>query len=306
MPTVPNDVDEFVHKCQTDPVWWVETFLKARLWKKQQEILNAIVNNRRISVSSGHDLGKSFISASAALWFLFSFPESKVITTSTTFVQTRTVLWSEIRTLHKRLSDHFTFTGEIFQVELRLDTNWWAMGISPDRPDALQGRHAQDMLVIVDEACGIGYEMFYALEGICTAETNKMLLIGNPTDPNTYFGHTHSGKISGWKRMSMSCYESPNIYMGPDGDYVDKDPLPHPYLVSMKWIKEKRDQWGMTHPEYIARVLGQFPDRAEDQLISNRYIQQAVVKGMVLRQVLKELQEGSQVISSANIRKLSL
>lgn len=299
-----KDAQALIHKSQIDPVWWIETFLDCKLWKKQREILSSLVTERRIAVASGHELGKSFISGAGALWFLFTHPNSKVITTANTFVQVRTVIWTEIRTQHKKLEERFSYAGEIFLTELRLDTDWWAIGLSSDNPDAFQGRHAEHLLIIVDEACGISYETFYAIEGSAASPGNRVLLIGNPTDPNTYFGHTFSGKVPGWMKMSMSCYESPNIYLGSDGKYHNYDPLPYPFLVEMEWINEKKRQWGINNPQYIARVLGQFPEQSEDQLISGRYISAAAMRGMILRQHLKELEEGSQIISSQHLRQL--
>lgn len=300
------DYPAIIQKSQKDPVWFIETFLDCKLWKKQREIAMAVARDRRVSVASGHDLGKSFLMACLVIWFIYSHPWSKVVTTAVTYQQVRGVLWQEIRRQHIKLENKFTEIGEIFQTELRIAPAWNAEGISPDRPDALQGRHAPsgDQLVVVDEAAGLEAEMMAALEGISTQPRNKLILIGNPTNPLSYFADTHSGKIPGWTRMSMSCYESPNIYIGEDGKHHDHDPLPHPYLVSMEWINEKRQQWGVNSPEYVSRVLGLFPESAEDQLISNRHISSGLTRGMVLRKVFEEMENGERIVTPGQLRDL--
>jgi len=300
----PEEQGDLVQYWQTHPAEWIEYFLGATPWGKQREIANAVVAGDRITVASAHDLGKSFISAALVLWYLFSFPQAKVISTSVNFQSVKNILWQEIAVLHRKLSEKLTDAGELFQTELRVGPGWWARGLSSDKPEGFTGYHEEHLMVVVDEACGIQYEVFDVLSTCAAARGNKMLLIGNPTDPNTFFGHTHTGRVPDWTRISMSAYESPNIVLGPDGQYQDIEPLPYPKLVSMRWINEKKHQWGKSDPRFISRVLGRFPESAEDQLISNRYVSQAIARGVALREVYKQMETGQAVISSEQLRQI--
>lgn len=286
---------------QKNPVEWIALFLDAVLWDKQAKIVQACADHQRITVASGHDLGKSFLSACIVLWYVFTHPYSKLICTSVNFKQLRVVLWQQIAVLHRVLKQKMPYAGELFQTELRIEPGWFAIGISSDTPEGFQGYHEEHLMVLVDEAAGIEYDVFTAIQTCAASPTNKILLVGNPTDPTGFFAHTHS-KYPGWTKFNMSCYESPNIYIGEDGEYHDYDPLPYPKLVSLRWILEKKEQWGVNSPLYKARVMGVFPDSAEDQLISNRYISAALARGIVLRKVVKDLEEGGTVISSERIR----
>lgn len=306
-----EDLAKLLALWQTYPHTWMRTFLQVEPWIKQRQIMKALVDHDRVSVASGHDLGKSFISAATTLWFLNCFPNSKVITTAPTARQVRIVLWSEIAVLYERLKKQVLNPGLLLQTELRMQNSQgevvpghWALGFSAENPDSFQGMHEENLLVIVDEAAGVGYDIFHAIEGIAATAGNKVLLIGNPTNANTYFGHTHSGKVAGWHCLHMSCYDSPNICVGDDGNFQDIDPLPYPKLVSMKWINEKKTQWGENSPQFLSRVLGIFPDSAEDQLIANKFISSGLARGVVLRKIYREMQEGEQIISSEDLRVL--
>jgi hypothetical protein len=229
---------------------------------------------------------------------------SRVFTTSVNYRHIRSVLWQEIKKLYGTLAKKISNPGEVFQTEIRIQDGWHAMGLSSDKPEGFQGYHEEHLLIIVDEACGIPMETFDAIQTCAASPKNKILLIGNPTDPNTFFGYTHSGKVKGWKTVRMSAFESPNIYLGPDGEWHDKDPLPYPKLVSTKWINEKKADWGDRDPRYISRVLGRFPESAENQLISGRWIAQGIERGIILRRVYEEMEEGSMVLGSNEVAAL--
>jgi hypothetical protein len=70
---------------------------------QQAEVVYAVMQavngqgKRKISIASGHGIGKSTILAMLILWFLFCFMESKVPCTAPTQSQMYDVLWAEIQ-----------------------------------------------------------------------------------------------------------------------------------------------------------------------------------------------------------------
>src|SRR3972149_6758105 len=88
-----------------NPIDWIEKYTGARLWSKQQEICDAVANNSKVSVRSGHGVGKSFVAACITLWFLFTHPYSTTVTTAPTFHQVKEILWQEIAKLHAQSSE---------------------------------------------------------------------------------------------------------------------------------------------------------------------------------------------------------
>src|SRR6059058_5077812 len=84
---------------QQDPVRFVREVLGSELWSRQVEILEAIREHPQVTVRSGHGVGKTFVAACAALWWVYSFRPSLVLTTAPTARQVESLLWGEIRRL---------------------------------------------------------------------------------------------------------------------------------------------------------------------------------------------------------------
>ena len=83
-------------KIQSDPVHFVRDYLGSAPWPKQEEILEAVRDNKEVAVASCHAAGKSWISARTVLWFNFTHKLSRVVTTAPTFDQVKDILWQEI------------------------------------------------------------------------------------------------------------------------------------------------------------------------------------------------------------------
>jgi hypothetical protein len=59
--------------------------------------------------------------------------------------------------------------GELFDTRLELATDWFALGLSTDRPDRFQGHHAEHLLLVGDEASGIEEAIYEAAAGFMTS-----------------------------------------------------------------------------------------------------------------------------------------
>ncbi len=286
------------------PAEWIRDYLNVLLWEKQKEIADALVAHDDVAVRSGHDLGKTFLAACIVIWYLYTHPMSKVVTTAPTSRQAKKQIWGEIQVLHQKLEGKIEPLGELLQTELRLGPGWWGMGFSTDDPNAFQGIHEENLLFIGDEACGIEREILETSEAITTAEGNKRLLIGNPTEPNTYFHWAFTGKVPGFHKIKMSCFDSPNIITDENGNYTTKRPIPYPKLVTMKFINRSIRTYGIDSPFVRSRVFGEFPELSTDQLLDGRHLALAVQKGILLRSVTTELTNGERVLSSTEVAEL--
>jgi phage terminase large subunit len=297
---------------QDNPVEWIEKFLGCTLWSKQREIVEAVRDNDKVTVRSGNGVGKSFVASAIALQHLFTHPYSKVLTSAPTMTQVRDILWVEIAKLHGFLSQHIEPSGYLTQVRLKLADGWYAMGRSTDEPQKFIGVHERNLLVIFDEASGIPREMFDASESLLTARGNKLLLIGNPWEPGSYFHETHTGEIPNFTRIHINVLESPNIRKVVENgrvkyeDNLDENgDLPFPDLSSMKWVNHQRDAHGEKSAAWSIKVLGEFPTIATDALFDGRWLAAAVQKGILLRNTIERIDDGSEIYDSATIRRLT-
>jgi len=257
---------------RTDPVGWVQDRLEATLWSKQREILEAVRDHPYTAVRSCHGVGKSWIAAALAAWWIDVHPPGTafVVSTAPTDRQVKAVLWRYIR----RSWRAFELPGEVLQTaEWKIDGDLVGIGRKPADHDAhgFQGIHAPYLLVVLDEACGIPEQLWVATDALVTNEsdTGRVLAIGNPDDPVSHFQNA-CRPDSGWHVIGISAHESPNFT--DEGKTLPKFLTNE--LVGHSYV-EKMARWGTDSPIYTSKVLGEFPESTDEALIPLSWIRAA-------------------------------
>lgn len=245
---------------QRDPVGWVQGRIGQTVWSKQRQILEAVRDHRRVAVRSGHGVGKSHVAALVACWWLDTHEPGTafVVTSAPTFPQVRAILWRYIRRMHAAGD----LPGRVNQVEWHMGGELVAFGRKPSdySESAFQGIHAPHVLVILDEACGIAPQLWVAADALTTNDGCRLFAIGNPDNPATEFRRV-CAPGSGWHVIGISAYDSPNL----TGEPVP--PAVAQALVSAEWVEEKRREWGEDNPLYRSKVLGEFSEDSEWQVV---------------------------------------
>jgi phage terminase large subunit len=252
--------DTAIRAIRTDPVAFCRQVLRFEPWSKQQRILESVRDHRRTAVRSCHGSGKTAVAARAAIWFLAAFPRSRVVTTAPTWSQVKEQLWREVATAHREARGFID--GKLTDTRLELGRDWFAIGLSTDRPERFQGHHAEHLLLIVDEASGVDERIFEAGEGFLTSPGARVLLIGNPTAMSGTFHRAFHAERAIWSTIAISAHETPPF----TGEQVPEQVLRR--LVSREWVEQAKRRWGEGSPLYEVRVLGQFPTQAEDTVIA--------------------------------------
>lgn len=259
---------------RNDPVGFVQKRLKEFVWSKQIEILESIRDNRRTAVRSCHGPGKSFIAARAAAWWIETHNDAFVVTTAPSGPQVKAILWKEIGRCHGKGS----LRGRTNQTEWWLKSQYGkeeivAYGRKPADYDehAFQGIHANHVLIVIDEACGVPENLWEAADNLMTNENAKILAIGNPDDPVTQFAEVCKPG-SGWHVISISAFDTPNF----TGEYVPDNI--RDLLVSKLYEEEKKRKWGEDNPMYVAKILGEFPEVSAGGLIQIKWVKEAQLR----------------------------
>lgn len=252
-----------------DPVDWAARKAKINLWSKQRDIIRSVRDNRRTAVQSGHGIGKSLTASVAASWWVDSHPpdQTLVVTTAPSVKQVHAILWEEIRKIHSNAK----LPGEV-----QISDNWIigkrlvGFGRKPQDhdKDAFQGLHRKYVLVIIDEAAGIDEWLWNAAANITTGEHCRILAIGNPTDPSSYFRKV-CRPGSGWTNIKISVFDSPNF----TGEKIDKTVAED--LTSHQYVEDMKIDLGVGSPMWKARVEGEFPDVDQFSVIPLGWIYQA-------------------------------
>jgi phage terminase large subunit len=268
---------------QSKPVSFIELAFGDSLWSKQKEIALSVRDNLYTSVRSCHGTGKSHVSGSLALWFLHSFPYSKVISTAPTYRQVEDVLWMEIRSAKQKAK--VNLGGRLTKTRLDIAENWFAVGLSTDDPDRFVGYHAPYIFIIVDEAFGIAEPIFEAIEGIISSGFVRVLYIGNPT---AVAGTAYqSFRLANVSKISISAFDTPNFTeFGITLDDIRNNTwrekitgqLPRPYLITPEWVADKFERWGEGTPMWDVRVMGDFPRQGDRTLIPLSKIEAASIR----------------------------
>lgn len=251
-----------------DPVGWMERRLGAQLWSKQRQIAEAVRDHRRVAVHSCFESGKSWLAARIVAWWLDQHApgEAFAVTTATTGAQVKAILWRELRRAHA--AGHLP--GRLNQTEWWLNDEMVAFGRKPADydPEAFQGIHARYVLVVVDEAAGVPEDIFRAAAGLTANEHSRILAIGNPHDPQSYFA-TVCRPGSGWHVIGIDALDTPN--------FTDGEELPPAILdqlISPTYAAELAAEVGEDSPVYVAKVRGQFPEDTADGVVLLSWVRQ--------------------------------
>lgn len=257
-----------------DPVGWIlkHTFI----WSKQKEICEAVRDHRFTAVRSAHGTGKSYIAAWIIAWWMATHDDAVVVTSAPSANQVKNILWKEVRRAHGKAG----LTGYITQGEIpewKIDGEVVAWGRKPadySDPDEartrFQGIHAKHVLVVLDEGSGIPAWLAGAAEDLATNENSRILIIGNPTNPASYFAEV-SKPGSDYFRIKISAFDMP----WNTGEYVPDEVKD--VLTGEMWVEERRKKWGEGSMLWISKVLAEFPQVAEDILFTPAILQKGIV-----------------------------
>jgi len=231
----------------------------------QAEALQALADSDKVSIRSGHGVGKSTMDSWAIWWFMVCYYPCKIPCSAPTMHQLKDVLWAELTFWHRKmpaaLRDEFTIKNSDQSLQVQLKTSpvgSFAVGRTGQRgnPEALQGFHSPNLLFILDEASGIDDEVFEVAQGALSTPGAKVLMTANPTRTSGYFYDSHHKMRHRWHTIKVSCVDSPR--------------------VAQQYIDDMAAQFGIDSAVYKVRVLGEFPATEDDVLIPLHLIESAL------------------------------
>ncbi len=262
----PAMVHEYQQGVWADPVRWIREALGVKLWRKQRQIVRAVRDNPFVAVRSGHSVGKSKLAACIVIWYLEAVAPAYAVTTSSSWKGITNILWPEIRRTLRQAPARESFLPAPLTVEWRRGEQWGAFGVSAKVPENFSGFHTENgALVVVDEASAAPREIYDSIMGLMTTEGSRLVLFGNPLRPEGPFYEAFSSPR--WTTFHISTLDSPNVIAG-------REVVPG--LASRQWVEDRKAEWGEGSAAYRARVLGEFPESAEDLLIPLHWAEAAI------------------------------
>jgi hypothetical protein len=224
-------------------------------YPEQVEVLNDLDENDHVAVKSGHKVGKTAIEAWVILHYLCCRPFPRVVCTAPSKETLFNVLWAELAKWHRRMApifrDQLIWTKQKMMHRLYPE-DWFAVArtATKERPEALQGFHADYVLRVVDEASGVFESIYETLEGADGVIETKELLCGNPTRPEGNFYQAFNKDRELYVRHTLSSLKS-QLHRAKDFAYC----------------KRMERKYGVESNIYRVRVLGEFPERSGESFI---------------------------------------
>ena len=289
-------------KYERDPIGYIEARFGGILTDEQKEICLSLLGRKITCVQASHGVGKSYLSALLALWFVEAV-EGRVITTAPTARQVGEIIWGEIRKRNKAFTVGGRYTSSPYHKLVLIEDKAWAIGFAAEdrNTNAFQGLHAEKLLIIIDEACGVTEEIWGGASSCLTGDFNMMLAIGNPVTVDNPFQlqcSRHAIHIPVWGHPNVNwAYEKhpdgihrlkPEIkelivnpengeILGqeqwPDDPRLQKDIIPG--AVSIAWIEDIARPHGESSGWWLSRVEGRFPLDAENSLVPRSWFREA-------------------------------
>lgn len=288
-----------------DPRYWekpaafAEEILGMQTWSRQRDILDAYVAHKRVSVTSGHKIGKSNTAAIIALHFYCSKDDARVVFTSTTSRQVDAILWRELGKIRSKAGcclacrracalakrpeprpcPHSSLVGgtmnSLARSGFRAPDFREISGFTARDAEAVAGISGANLLYLPDEASGIDEAIFQAIEGN-RAGGGRIVMFSNPTRTEGEFYRSQTdkalrvakdGTTTGfYYAIQVSSEETPNV--------VEKREV-IPGLATHEWVAEKAEEWGVDSPLYQIRVRGKFVKNESGKIISVALITEA-------------------------------
>jgi len=235
-------------KWRADPELFVKEVFKATPEPWQAEVLHDIATKDKVSVRSGHGVGKSTLGSWLILWFLTTHANCKIPVTAPTAHQLEDVLWSELKKWLAKMPEALRSQFEMKADRLTVGNSFAvARTARKENPEALQGFHADNLLFLIDEASGVEEVIFEVSEGALSSEGAKVVMFSNPTRTSGYFYDSHHRMRHRWHCKRVSCSESSR--------------------VTAQYIADMEAKYGLDSDIYRVRVLGDFPTSDSDSVI---------------------------------------
>lgn len=219
----------------------------------QAQVLLAVGRGeRRMSIRSGHGVGKSTCASWCMLWYVLIRYPCKVVVTAPTSAQLFDALFAELKRWINELPEAWRqlLNPKGDRVELVASPEGAFISARTARaesPEALQGVHSENVLLVVDEASGVPEAIYEAAVGSMSGENATTLLLGNPTRTSGYFYDTHNKLRHNWWTLRVNSAESRR--------------------VSADFVREVAETYGELSNAYRVRVLGEFPNSDDDTII---------------------------------------
>lgn len=232
----------------------------------QLEALQALADHHRFALRGPRGLGKTTTASLAVLWFALTREylgqDWKVLTTAGVARHLLRALWPEIHKWAPRIRGGLYAPPvpekQLLTASLQMQHGQAYYAVARN-PDLIEGAHADEILILIDEAKSVPEPIWDALEGALTGEEGQYALaLSTPGAPAGRFYEIHSGRHEDWTHR-----------------HVTKGEAIAAKRISEQWANARAKSWGTTSALYRQQVEGAFAADDENAIIPLSWVEAA-------------------------------
>src|SRR5574337_1306682 len=258
-----KQIEKIVEDFWNDRVGFAKYIIGITPTDQQGTALKGLDEHDHVAVASGHGCGKSGVQSMSVLHYMSTRYLPKIPCTAPSKHRLYDVLWAELSKWHRRMNPLFghlfVWTKEKF-FHKQHPEEWFAVArtATKDNPEALQGFHADYVLIVADEASGIPETIFEVTDGAHGRLETKELMCANPTRlEGTFYQAFHKNRAF-YRTLKWSCLDSP--------------------IAPPEYCERIEKKYGRDSNIYRIRVLGEFPFSDGDTFIPYHLAEDALYR----------------------------
>lgn len=268
MEEIDELASELAEDVLNDWVLFAEEILGVYLDDEQKAVLKSVQYNQKTSVCSGTSRGKDFVSAVAAMCFMYCTPSwndkgemienTKVFMIAPTARQVEEIMFPEISRLFRRANSRgFNLPGRLVGLGIKTELEEWFMsGFKADDKsvESWTGLHAANIMFVVTEASGLPQLVFDGIEGNLHGFF-RFLIAFNDNNGIGYASDTQ--KKTDWSKFRLDNLNAPNVVFKKEIDEGTFEKIPG--QVEWSRVNEQVNDWcTIISPSDFSEAAGDF------------------------------------------------
>lgn len=295
---------------QKDPVRFGQEVLNETYTDDIKRLMESVRDNPVTVAQSANATGKTHGAARIAIWFFKSFPDSQVYTAAAPPEDNlKRLLWGEIGGVCARHPELFKSESQTVLHIMRNPQSFLTgvtiplSGTAEQREAKFSGKHAPNLLFIIDEADAVPDDVFRGIESCMSGGHARLLCMLNPrANVGAVYRMIRDNQA---KVVQLSAFSHPNVISGTDviqgavsrettvrrinewcrplaaGESFDSECFEIPPFLSdstakslsgMQYPPLRPGYYKIMDPAFFYMVLGQYPTQSSTALISREWI----------------------------------
>ena len=308
----PRGEDDFI-QYQDDPIGFGEKVLREKYTDEVRSLMESVRDNPVTVAKSANATGKTHGAARVAVWFYKCFPDSQVYTAASPPESNLIkLLWGEIGSLTEKHRD--LFKGDtVTRLHIQKAAQSFLTGVTipmsgteSQREAKFSGKHAPNLLFIIDEGDAVPDEVYQGIESCMSGGHARLLIMFNPrAEVGAAYRMIRDGRAN---IIHLSAFNHPNVMSGKDeipgavtrettirrinewcrpllgGEKNSEECFELPNFLEGQTAKSqsgveypplKPGYYKIMEPAFSYMVLGQYPAQGSNRLISREWISRA-------------------------------